>query len=59
MTRTCNNKSTIDTITSILNSTELEDEYWEIKSMYYPELIERYCLTKDGFLKLPHEIKNL
>lgn len=41
---------------------KLEEEAWRIKSAYYPELKERYGLTPEGFLKLPHEkngIKNL
>ena len=32
-----------------------EEENWKIKSVYYPELLERYGLTPSGFLKLPHE----
>ena len=32
-----------------------EEENWKIKSVYYPELPERYGLTPSGFLKLPHE----
>lgn len=32
-----------------------EEEYWRIKSAYYPELMQRYGLTPSGFLKLPHE----
>lgn len=32
-----------------------EEEYWRIKSGYYPELRERYGLTPSGFLTLPHE----
>jgi len=34
---------------------QLEEESWKIKSAYYPELIERYGLTPNGFLQLPHE----
>ena len=32
-----------------------EEEYWKIKSGYYPELRDRYGLTPAGFLELPHE----
>lgn len=32
-----------------------EEESWKIKSAYYPELTERYGLTPNGILKLPHE----
>lgn len=32
-----------------------EEEYWKIKSGYYPELGERYGLTPSGFIALPHE----
>lgn len=32
-----------------------EEEYWKIKSGYYPELRDRYGLTPSGFLTLPHE----
>ena len=32
-----------------------EEEYWRIKSAYYPELLERYGLTPSGFMSLPHE----
>lgn len=34
---------------------EIEEEGWKIKSAYYPELQQRYSLTPNGFLKLPHE----
>lgn len=34
---------------------EVEEEYWKIKSAYYPELWERYGLTPKGFSLLPHE----
>lgn len=34
---------------------KLEEKTWHIKSTYYRELTERYGLTPDGFLKLPHE----
>ena len=34
---------------------EHEIESWKIKSAYYPELLERYGLTPNGFLQLPHE----
>jgi len=32
-----------------------EEEYWKIKSGYYPELRARYGLTPAGFIMLPHE----
>jgi len=32
-----------------------EEEYWKIKSGYYPELRDRYGLVPSGFLTLPHE----
>lgn len=32
-----------------------EEEYWKIKSAYYPELKDRYGLIPSGFLTLPHE----
>ena len=32
-----------------------EEEYWKIKSGYYPELRDRYGLTPSGFIMLPHE----
>ncbi len=32
-----------------------EEEFWKIKSAYYPELAQRYGLTPSGFMKLPHE----
>lgn len=32
-----------------------EEEYYRIKSAYYPELRDRYGMTPMGFLKLPHE----
>lgn len=38
---------------------EAEEEYWKIKSAYYPELVQRYGLTPGGFLKLPHEVGGL
>lgn len=34
---------------------EHEIESWKIKSAYYPELLDRYGLTPNGFLQLPHE----
>lgn len=34
---------------------KLEEEGWKIKSAYYPEIQQRYCLTPDGFIPLPHE----
>ncbi len=34
---------------------KLEEEYWRIKSAYYPEMREMYQLTPDGFEALPHE----
>lgn len=34
---------------------KLEEEGWRIKSAYYPELPQRYNLTPQGFVKLPHE----
>lgn len=42
----------------LLNTEELaklEEEGWRIKSQYYPELQQRYCLTPQGFISLPHE----
>lgn len=36
-----------------------EEEYWKMKSAYYPELWQRYCLTPEGFKKLPHELGGL
>ena len=36
-----------------------EEEYWRIKSGYYPELRDRYGLTPSGFITLPHETGGL
>jgi hypothetical protein len=34
---------------------KMEEEGWQIKSMYYPELQERYGLTVQGQIEYPHE----
>lgn len=38
-------------------SKQLEEETWKIRAMYNPEFKNRYGLSPDGFLKLPHENK--
>jgi len=37
---------------------KFEEEYWLLKSAYYPELPERYNLTPAGFIKYPHEVED-
>jgi hypothetical protein len=38
---------------------KMEAEGWMIKSAYFQELVDRYQLTPNGFLKLPHADKGL
>lgn len=44
---------------SIEDIQKAEEEYWRIKSAYYPELPARYMLTPQGFMELPHEKEGL
>lgn len=38
------------------DSKQLEEETWRIRSMYNPEFKNRYGLTPDGFIELPHNL---
>lgn len=49
------NLKELDSITDE-DSKILEEQTWKIRSMYTPEFKNRYGLTPEGFLKLPHEM---